>query len=98
MVQARLATLAAQVPAVADVRGRGAMWAVEIVRPGTLEPDPATTRAVAAACHQAGVVVLTCGTWGNVIRLLPPLVIDEGLLTEGLDVMADALRSAAGHA
>jgi 4-aminobutyrate aminotransferase/(S)-3-amino-2-methylpropionate transaminase len=94
IVHPRLAALAAELPAVGDVRGRGAMWAIEIVHPDTLDPDPATTRAVAAASHAAGVVVLTCGTWGNVIRLLPPLVIDEDLLTEGLDVVAEALRSA----
>jgi 4-aminobutyrate aminotransferase/(S)-3-amino-2-methylpropionate transaminase len=93
VVESRLRGLQAELPAVADVRGRGAMWALELVRPGTLEPDPAATRAVAAACHAAGVVVLTCGTWGNVIRLLPPLVIDEGLLHEGLDVLTGALRS-----
>jgi 4-aminobutyrate aminotransferase/(S)-3-amino-2-methylpropionate transaminase len=66
------------------------MMAVEIVRPGTLEPDPDTTRRVVQACHRAGVVVLSCGSYSNVIRLLPPLVIDEALLVEGLDVLAAA--------
>jgi 4-aminobutyrate aminotransferase/(S)-3-amino-2-methylpropionate transaminase len=78
-------------PAVGEVRGRGAMIAVELVRPGTTEPDAAMAVAVSAACHRAGVVTLTCGTYGNVLRLLPPLVMPEELLDEGLDVLATAL-------
>ena len=86
----RLHQLAAKFPAIGDVRGRGAMLAVEIVQPGTLEPDSATTAAVAKACHAMGVVVLTAGTFGNVLRFLPPLVISDDLLNEGLDVLQDA--------
>ena len=77
--------------AIGDVRGRGAMYAMEIVRPGTLEPDAPATRKIVSTCHQAGVIVLTCGTWGNVIRLLPPFVISDAQLTDGLDVIAQAL-------
>jgi 4-aminobutyrate aminotransferase/(S)-3-amino-2-methylpropionate transaminase len=84
--------LVAELAGLAERRGRGAMQAIELVRPGTLQPDPGSAAAVAAACHAAGVVVLTCGTWGNVIRLLPPLSIDEELLREGLGVLADVLR------
>jgi len=91
----RLARLQAEHPAVGDVRGRGAMCALELVRPGTAEPDAAAAAAVAGACHAAGVVVLTCGTFGNVVRLLPPLVINDDLLAEGLDVLADAVRASA---
>jgi len=81
-----------------DVRGRGAMVAVEFVKPGTgtgngPEPDPALASAVAKACIAQGVVVLTCGTYGNVIRFLPPLSMSDELLDEGLDVVAEALRS-----
>lgn len=89
----RLRALATDVPAVAQVRGRGAMLAVELVRPGTLEPDRAAAAQVAAACLSAGVLVLTCGTWGNVLRLLPPLVIDHALLDDALGVLEDALRA-----
>ena len=78
---------------IGEVRGRGAMLAVELVKPGTHEPDPETTRAVAATCMSQGVLILTCGTYGNVIRLLPPLVIDQELLSDGLDVLESALRS-----
>ena len=77
---------------IGEIRGRGAMLAVELVRPGTTEPDPETTRAVAAECLAQGVLILTCGTYGNVIRLLPPLVISEALLGEALGVLEDALR------
>jgi 4-aminobutyrate aminotransferase/(S)-3-amino-2-methylpropionate transaminase len=70
------------------------MIAVEFVDPTTGEPDPGLTARIAAAAHRAGVIVLTCGTYGNVIRLLPPLTIPEGLLSEGLDVIIEALANA----
>jgi 4-aminobutyrate aminotransferase/(S)-3-amino-2-methylpropionate transaminase len=81
----------AEHPSIGDVRGRGAMLAVEFVVPGTHEPDAAEAARVAKACHAAGVVVLTCGTYGNVIRLLPPLVISPALLADGLDVLLTAI-------
>jgi 4-aminobutyrate aminotransferase / (S)-3-amino-2-methylpropionate transaminase / 5-aminovalerate transaminase len=93
----RLRELARRTAAVGDVRGRGAMLAIELVRPGTLEPDAELAGRVAAACHRAGVVVLTCGTYGNVIRLLPPLVIPEPLLDEGLTVLERSVRQATGR-
>jgi len=89
----RLHGLAEKYPVIADVRGRGAMLAIEMTKPGTLDPDPATTAAVAKACHQAGLVTLTCGTFGNVIRFLPPLVIGEDLLNEGLSIVEDAFAA-----
>src|SRR6478609_4132311 len=64
----RLGELAASSDVIADIRGRGAMMAIELCAPGTTAPDPARTAAVAAYCHRNGVVVLTCGTWGNVFR------------------------------
>jgi 4-aminobutyrate aminotransferase/(S)-3-amino-2-methylpropionate transaminase len=87
---ARLRELASRHPAIGDVRGRGAMVAVELVRPGTTEPDPGATAAVAGACHAEGLVVLTCGTYGNVLRFLPPLVIGDALLEEGLGILEKA--------
>jgi 4-aminobutyrate aminotransferase/(S)-3-amino-2-methylpropionate transaminase len=93
----RLHELQRRHPVIGDVRGRGAMIAVEIVEPGSTTPDPATTQAVARTCHQAGVVVLTCGTFGNVLRFLPPLVIPEDLLTAGLDLIDDAFAQVAGR-
>ncbi len=86
----RLRALQARHAAIGDIRGRGAMIAVELVKPGTTEPDAALTGALAKACHAQGVVVLTAGTFGNVLRFLPPLVIPPALLAEGLDVIESA--------
>ncbi|WP_409329228.1 4-aminobutyrate--2-oxoglutarate transaminase [Trujillonella humicola] len=83
----RLRALAERTGVVGDVRGRGAMLAMELVRPGTDEPDAALTSAVAKACHAEGVIALTAGTHGNVLRFLPPLVIGQDLLGEALDVL-----------
>ena len=89
----RLHAIAEKSGRIGDVRGRGAMLAVEVVLPGTHEPDAATTAAIAAACHQQGVVVLTAGTYGNVLRFLPPLTIPEPLLVEALDVLEQAFTT-----
>jgi 4-aminobutyrate aminotransferase / (S)-3-amino-2-methylpropionate transaminase / 5-aminovalerate transaminase len=86
----RLQKLAETYPTIAEVRGRGAMIAIELTKPGTLEPASATAAAVAAVCHKQGLIVLTCGTFGNVLRFLPPLVIGEDLLEEGLDIIENA--------
>lgn len=91
----RLSDLAGRYASVGDVRGRGAMLAMEIVRPGTREPDAAVTRAVAAECRAAGLLVLTAGTDGNVLRFLPPLVMPEHLLVEGLDILDKSFALAA---
>ena len=64
------------------------MIAIELVKSGTADPDPDLTKKLAAAAHAAGVIVLTCGTFGNILRFLPPLTISDELLTEGLDVLA----------
>jgi len=91
----RLRDLAAEDPRIAEVRGRGAMLAVEITRPGSLTPDPVTTGAVSAECHRRGLLTLTCGTYGNVLRFLPPLVIDDRTLERGLDTLAAAFAATA---
>jgi len=93
ILQERLHALQAADPRVGDVRGRGAMVAAEFVDPTTGEPDAALTSAIAKQCIAEGVVVLTCGTYGNVIRFLPPLSIGDDLLNEGLDVVASALAA-----
>lgn len=83
---------------IGEIRGRGAMMAIELVKPGTAnttkEVNADAAKAIAGACLQAGVIILTCGTYGNVIRLLPPLVISDELLNDGLDVLSDAIRAA----
>ncbi len=93
LMEPRLRSMAERFDVIGDVRGRGAMMAVELVHPGTLQPDKATTAAVAKACHEQGVVVLTAGTFGNVLRFLPPMVIPEHLLDEGLTVLEKAFAS-----
>lgn len=94
LLRDRLAGIQAEDPRIGEVRGHGAMIAAEFVDPATGKPDAALTAAVAAACVKAGVIVLTCGTFGNVIRFLPPLSIGDELLTEGLDIVAAALAAA----
>ena len=91
LMKDRLLALQAADDRIGDVRGRGAMIAVEFVKPGSAEPDAALTEALAAAAHAAGVIVLTAGTFGNVLRFLPPLTISDELLVEGLDVVAELL-------
>ena len=77
---------------IGDVRGRGAMIAIELVRSGSAEPDADLAKAWAHAAPEAGVIVLTCGLFGNVVRLLPPLAISDELLAEGLDILGGLLR------
>ena len=95
VIRGRLEKLAAEHPVIADVRGRGAMQAIELCTPGTKDPDAARAAAVSAYCHKSGVVTLTCGTWGNVFRFLPPLAISDGLLDEAFDVVAEAFAATA---
>lgn len=84
----RLEAIAAEDSRVGEVRGRGAMIAVELVNAGTREPDAELAKQVSSAAHAQGLVVLTCGTYGNVLRFLPPLSIPDHLLEEGLDILA----------
>lgn len=91
LMKGRLDALQADDDRIGDVRGRGAMIAVELVKPGTLEPDAELTKALCAGAHAAGVIVLSCGTYGNVLRFLPPLAINDDLLNEGLDILAQLL-------
>ena len=93
VLRARLERMQAADPRIGDVRGHGAMIAAEFVDPATGAPDAALTAAIAKAAIAEGVIVLTCGTYGNVIRFLPPLSIGDELLAEGLDVVAAALAA-----
>lgn len=92
LMKDRLHRLQADDDRIGDVRGRGAMIAVELVKSGGTEPDAELTKALCAAAHAEGVIVLSCGTYGNVLRFLPPLAISDDLLHEGLDVLEAALR------
>ncbi|MGK4583232.1 4-aminobutyrate--2-oxoglutarate transaminase [Kitasatospora sp. HPMI-4] len=86
----RLRAMQEKFDIIGEVRGRGAMIAVELVKPGSKDPNTEATAAIAKACHAEGLVVLTAGTYGNVLRFLPPLVIPEHLLNEGLDIIEGA--------
>ena len=91
VITERLLRLQAADDRIGDVRGRGAMIAVEFVKSGTADPNPELTEALSSAAHAAGVIVLTCGMFGNVIRLLPPLTIGDELLIEGLEILSGLL-------
>lgn len=88
LMRSRLSAMAEAHPHIGDIRGRGAMMAIELVVPGTLEPDAEAAGRISKACHGEGVVVLSAGTFGNVLRFLPPLSISDELLHEALDVLA----------
>jgi 4-aminobutyrate aminotransferase/(S)-3-amino-2-methylpropionate transaminase len=94
LVLPRLQQLAAKYEQIGDVRGRGAMLAIELVAgAGDLTPNSALTGKVNAYCHAQGLVTLTAGTFGNVLRFLPPLSMGVELLNEGLDIVEQAFAA-----
>lgn len=88
-----LQSLAKKYSIIGEVRGRGLMQAIELVEPGTTEPNSAAMQAVVKYCQSKGVLVLTAGTYANVIRFLPPIVITEELLRDALGVLEEAFAS-----
>jgi 4-aminobutyrate aminotransferase/(S)-3-amino-2-methylpropionate transaminase len=88
-----LKALQAKYPVIGEVRGRGAMQAIELVKPGTKDPNPDAMNAIVKYCQSKGVLVLTAGTYSNVVRFLPPLVISDELLRDALGVLEEALAS-----
>jgi 4-aminobutyrate aminotransferase/(S)-3-amino-2-methylpropionate transaminase len=92
-MKARLAELQAKFPVIGDIRGRGAMIAIELVEPGTKNPNAAAVTKVVSHCHRNGVLVLNAGTYYNVIRFLPPLAITDEQLQDALNVLEEALAS-----
>ena len=91
IISGRLDAMKNNYPVIGDVRGRGAMQAIELVEPGTKNPNPAATEALLKHCHQNGVLVLNAGTYNNVLRFLPPLAITDELIHDALDVLAAGL-------
>lgn len=90
----RLHRLADKFDVIGDIRGRGAMLAIELVRGrDDTTPNPDLTAAVNKHCHGEGLVTLTAGTYGNVLRFLPPLTISDGLLHEGLNILEQAFAA-----
>ncbi len=91
IISGRLNAMKNNYPVIGDVRGRGAMQAIELVESGTKNPNPAATEALLKHCHQNGVLVLNAGTYNNVLRFLPPLAITDELIHDALDVLAAGL-------
>ena len=89
-----LKALQQDVAIIGEVRGKGAMIAMELVMPGTKEANAAAAKSIVSYCNSQGVIALACGTYGNVIRLLPPLTITNEQLADGLSVLATAVRAA----
>lgn len=93
VLRSALADLQAKHPIIAEVRGKGAMIAIELIDPETRAPLAAAPGAVAAFAAQQGVLVLTAGTYGNVLRFLPSLAISDAQLRDAIGVLDDALSS-----
>ena len=95
-MQRRLRDLAVRHKCIGDVRGLGAMVAVEFFHDGDhARPAPEIAKAVIAAALQRGLLLLSCGSYGNVLRLMVPLTIEQAVLDEGLDLLAAAMDAAA---
>lgn len=92
-LRATLADLAASTPAMAEIRGLGAMIAVEFHHPEDKSPDPELASAIQRRALRNGLVLLTCGVYGNVIRFLFPLTIEDAILDEGLHILSEAIRA-----
>ncbi|MEY2628936.1 MAG: hypothetical protein RL066_752, partial [Actinomycetota bacterium] len=88
-----LRAMQAKYSVIGEVRGRGAMQAIELVEPGTKTPNTAAMNAIVKYCQSKGVLVLTAGTYSNVVRFLPPIVITDELLKDALSVLDEALAS-----
>jgi 4-aminobutyrate aminotransferase/(S)-3-amino-2-methylpropionate transaminase len=93
VLKSGLGDLQEKYPIIGEVRGIGAMVAIELVEPGTHTPNASAVTAIAAYAAQHGVIVLTAGTYGNVLRFLPSLAISDELLLDALTVLDDAFAS-----
>jgi 4-aminobutyrate aminotransferase / (S)-3-amino-2-methylpropionate transaminase / 5-aminovalerate transaminase len=92
----RLIDLQKRFPMIGDIRGQGGMLAMEIVKDRTTkEPDAQCVNDILAAAHQRGLVLISAGMYGNVLRILVPLSITNELLKEGLDILDEAISTAA---
>jgi 4-aminobutyrate aminotransferase/(S)-3-amino-2-methylpropionate transaminase len=90
--EARAKAWQKQFSIVGDVRGLGGMCAIELVKdPATCEPHPEATKKIAQSCYEHGLINITAGTYGNVMRILVPLVVTDEQFDEGLDVLEAAL-------
>jgi 4-aminobutyrate aminotransferase/(S)-3-amino-2-methylpropionate transaminase len=95
ILRSALEAIAAKHPEIGEIRGRGAMIAIELVKAGSKDPNPELMAKVIKYCQSKGVLILTAGSYGNVIRFLPPLVITDELLKDALGVLAEAFDAVA---
>ncbi|MEN8235799.1 MAG: 4-aminobutyrate--2-oxoglutarate transaminase [Actinomycetota bacterium] len=96
-IKERMGVLAERHSEIGEIRGLGAMVAMELVTdPETKEPNPELTKAITAAAIEKGLILLSCGVYGNVIRFLAPLTIEDDVLDEGLDIVEAVLDDLAG--
>jgi 4-aminobutyrate aminotransferase / (S)-3-amino-2-methylpropionate transaminase / 5-aminovalerate transaminase len=99
VVHERFVQLQKQYPMIGDVRGQGGMLAMEIVKDrATKEPDAQSVTDILAAAHQRGLILISAGMYGNVVRVLVPLNISDEQLQQGLDILAEAIGTVAGVA
>jgi 4-aminobutyrate aminotransferase len=94
-LRGRLRQLQKDYPVLGDVRGLGLMVAAEF-RTADRKPDKTTTKAIVNACFENKLMLLTCGTWDNVIRWIPPLIVTEQQVNDAVDIFAGALKAVAG--
>jgi 4-aminobutyrate aminotransferase len=93
-LRTRLESAARRVPQIADIRGPGSMIGVEFLDPRTRQPLPDFAKRVQALALERGLILLVCGSYGNVIRFLYPLTTEDGLFAEALDIIEAALINA----
>ena len=87
-----LLDLSVEHPVIGDVRGLGLMIATEFTRDDGL-PDTATSKAVAKAALDKGLMLLTCGTYDNIIRWIPPLIVTQQQISDALNIFANAIEA-----
>lgn len=98
VLKAKLAALKPEIPQIADVRGPGAMIAVEFFKAGTQEPDAEFTKRVQARALERGLLLLVCGVYSNVVRFLFPLTIQDAVFDEALGILEEVLKETVGVA
>jgi 4-aminobutyrate aminotransferase/(S)-3-amino-2-methylpropionate transaminase len=95
----RLTQMQQRFPAIAEVRGLGAMVALELVEPNKRHtPDAALAKRIVTRAAEKGLILLSCGVYGNVIRILVPLTASAALIAEGLDILDGVMRELCGVA
>jgi 4-aminobutyrate aminotransferase/(S)-3-amino-2-methylpropionate transaminase len=98
IIRERFEKMKAQFPAIGDVRGLGAMMAMEFVKNNDpLQPDAGLCKRIMEGCGQNGLIIITAGTHGNIIRVLSPLVITDQQLQKGLDILEQEIQRATGN-